>query len=50
MNIRGAAVKWYVLKTEKPSKYKDLPGDRGQLDVESEDKNSASYNWSIRNY
>ena len=25
------------------------PGDQGQHDVESEDKNCASYNWSIRN-
>ena len=25
------------------------PGDRGQQDVESEDKNCATYNWSIRN-
>ena len=25
------------------------PGDRGQQDVESEDKNCASYNWSVRN-
>ena len=24
--------------------------DRGQQDVESEDKNCSSYNWSIRNY
>jgi hypothetical protein len=35
-------------KTEKLSKYKDL-GDRGQQDVESEDKICASNNWSIRN-
>ena len=25
------------------------PGDRGQQDVESEDKNCAIYNWSVRN-
>jgi len=25
-----------------------IPGDRGQQNLESEDKNCASYNWSIR--
>jgi hypothetical protein len=35
-------------ETEKLSRYKDLEIE-GQLDLESGDKNCASYNWSIRN-
>jgi len=34
-------------ETEKLSKYRHVY--HGQHDVESEDKNCASYNWSIRN-
>ena len=35
-------------ETEKLATYKHLE-DRGQQNVESGDKNGASYNWSIRN-
>jgi hypothetical protein len=35
-------------ETEKLTTYKHLE-DRGEQNVESEDKNGASYNWSIRN-
>jgi len=31
------------------TKQAQRPGDRSQQNVESEDKNFASYNWSIRN-
>ena len=31
------------------NKQAQRPRDQGQQDVESEDKNCASYNWSIRN-
>jgi hypothetical protein len=37
----------YTKETEKLSKYKDK--DWGQHNVESEDKNCASYIWSTRN-
>jgi len=37
----------YTKETEKLSKYKDR--DCGQHNVESEDKNCASYIWSTRN-
>ena len=40
----------YVVRTENwKTKQVQRPGDRGQQDVESEDKNCASYKWSIRN-
>jgi len=39
------------LNTKESEKLSEVqrPGDRGQQDVESEDKNCASYNCSIRN-
>ena len=38
-----------LMQTNLKTKQVQLPGDQGQQDVASEDKNCASYKWSIRN-
>ena len=42
--------KWFKINIKETEKLKKLiPGDQGQHDMISEDKNYASYNWRIRN-
>jgi hypothetical protein len=38
-----------VKAKEQKNKQAQRPRDQGQQDVATEDKNCASYNWSIRN-
>jgi len=38
-----------IIIKELKNKEVQRPGDQGQQDVESEDKNCATYSWSIRN-